>query len=207
MQDNPRELWSKAGLLAVDKPAGLLTVPGRGPDKADCLIARVQEQHPTALIIHRLDQPTSGLVLLALNSELQREMSMRFARREVRKRYEAWVHGTPAGAQGEIDLPLITDWPNRPRQHVDVELGKPSLTRWQALETVEGRTRLALYPVTGRTHQLRVHLAAIGHPIVGDALYGTDSDREPRLLLHATDLAFEHPVEEEAVSLRSPAPF
>lgn len=200
-------------LLVLDKPAGLLAVPGRGPDKADCLSARVQRRWPEALIVHRLDQATSGLLLLARGAAMQRALSQAFAERRVHKRYEAVVHGllappdTPHG-WGDITLPLRLDWPRRPRSIVDAEHGKPSHTRWRVLnqDAASVTTRLALEPLTGRSHQLRVHLQAIGHPIVGDALYGRP-DGAPRLLLHAGALALVHPRTGQPLCCARPAPF
>ena len=184
-----------AWLLVADKPAGLLCVPGRGPDKADCLAARVTAQWPDALVVHRLDMATSGLVVFGRGAAMQRALSIAFAERRVHKQYEAVVAGLVAGEQGEIDLPLAADWPQRPRQRVDPLAGKPSLTRWQVLarDAASGTSRLRLCPVTGRTHQLRVHLAAVGHPILGDALYAgpTEAAAAPRLLLHACALQIE----------------
>ncbi len=207
-------LHEDAHLLALIKPAGLLSVPGRGPDRADCLSARAQRRWPDALVVHRLDQATSGLMLLARSLTTQRLLGAAFAERRVAKRYEALVHGRldvaaqAADGWGQIDLPLIVDWPNRPRSKVDHEIGKPSLTRWQPLAYDPARhtTRLALAPVTGRSHQLRVHLHAIGHPIVGDTLYGPP-DGAARLMLHACQLQLAHPHTGEALTLRSPAPF
>ena len=197
-----------AGLIVVDKPPGLLSVPGRGPDKQDCVIHRIQALHPEALIVHRLDMATSGLLLLARGAAMQRALSLDFAERRVDKRYVAVVHGelTGAGEDGgdwaEVDLPLITDWPNRPRQKIDHENGKPSRTRYRVLAREPGRTRVELEPLTGRTHQLRMHMLALGHPIVGDTLYAHEPVPAPRLLLHATllslparDLRFECPPE------------
>ena len=184
-----------AWLLAADKPAGLLCVPGRGPDKADCLAARVAAQWPDALVVHRLDMATSGLVVLGRGPAMQRALSIAFAERRVHKQYEAVVVGLVADELGEIDLPLAANWPQRPRQRVDRVAGKPSLTRWQVLarDPASGTSRLRLIPVTGRTHQLRVHLAAVGHPILGDALYAgpTEAAVAPRLLLHACELQIE----------------
>ena len=206
--------YEDAHLLALVKPAGLLAVPGRGTDKADCLASRAQARWPDALIVHRLDQATSGLMLLARGPEMQRRLSAAFAERRVHKRYEALVHGAPpapASADGwaEIDLPLRLDWPHRPRSKVDHAAGKPSRTRWQPLGHDPGAatTRLALEPVTGRSHQLRVHLLAIGHPIVGDALYGPPGDAAPRLMLHASALQLAHPVDVRLLAWSSPAPF
>jgi tRNA pseudouridine32 synthase/23S rRNA pseudouridine746 synthase len=199
-------------LLVVDKPAGLLSVPGRSPELADCLIARVQIEYPDALTVHRLDQVTSGLVVIARGAAMQRALSMQFERRQVAKGYEALVEGVVfdgegAADAGEIDLPLIRDWPNRPRQKVDVEIGKPSLTRWRvvARDAAASRTRLALEPVTGRSHQLRVHLASIGHPIVGDDFYGAAP--AARVCLHAVRLGFVHPATGARCEWVSPAPF
>ncbi len=203
-------------LLVLDKPAGLLSVPGRGADKQDCASTRAQALWPDALIVHRLDMATSGLLLMARGTGMQRTLSMAFESRSVRKRYLALVAGhvpPPAAGWDEIDLPLMNDWPNRPRQMVDVR-GKPSQTRWRVLaheHDARGRpqTRLELEPVTGRTHQLRVHLQAIGHPILGDALYA-DADtraRCPRLLLHASRLSLTHPQIGAALNLESPPPF
>ncbi len=207
-------LYEDAHLLALDKPAGLLSVPGRGPERADCLSARAQQRWPDALVVHRLDQATSGLMLLARSLPTQRLLGAAFAERRIAKRYEALVHGRldlPAGTTdgwAEIDLPLIVDWPNRPRSKVDHDIGKPSLTRWQPLayDAAGHVTRLALAPVTGRSHQLRVHLQAIGHAIVGDTLYGPP-DGAPRLMLHACEVRLAHPITGDALALHSPAPF
>jgi tRNA pseudouridine32 synthase / 23S rRNA pseudouridine746 synthase len=198
-------------LLVLDKPAGLLAVPGRGADKQDCLAARAQALWPDALVVHRLDMATSGLFLMGRGIHMQRLLSRMFAERQVDKRYEAVVAGDlgPVGCRGEIDLPLAADWPNRPRQQVDPVHGRPSLTRWEVLARQDGSCRLALEPVTGRSHQLRVHLLAIGHPILGDALYAPPEVRAlaPRLLLHACALRLAHPVTGEALAFESQVPF
>jgi len=193
--------------IVVDKPAGLLSVPGRGADKADCLAARVQAQFADALVVHRLDMATSGLMLFARGAPAQRTLSRAFAQRETHKRYVAIVSGRLDGDAGEIDLPLAADWPNRPLQKIDHEHGRASLTRWRVLAREATRTRLELEPVTGRAHQLRVHLRAIGHPIVGDALYAPDDGDAPRLMLHATWLRFVHPVSANLIEVDSPVPF
>jgi tRNA pseudouridine32 synthase / 23S rRNA pseudouridine746 synthase len=195
-------------LLAVDKPAGLLSVPGRGEANRDCVASRVQSDVPDALVVHRLDQATSGVMLFGRGAAAQRALSMAFAERRVAKRYEAIVHGLVGDDEGEIDLPLLTDWPNRPRQKVDREQGKPSLTRWRVLlrDAAAKTTRLQLEPVTGRSHQLRVHLAAIGHAIVGDTLYAT-SVSEPRLMLHACELRLPHPSDGRTLAISSSLPF
>lgn len=195
-------LHEDAHLLVLDKPAGLLAVPGR--TESDCLAARVQARWPDARVVHRLDQATSGLMAFARGADAQRTLSAHFAERRVHKRYVAIVEGELAGEAGEIALPLRVDWPNRPRQVVDTVHGKPSLTRWRVLERSGGRTRLALEPVTGRSHQLRVHLMALGHPIVGDALYGRPGER---LLLHAEHLALPHPYDGHPVAFESHPPF
>lgn len=194
----------------VNKPAGLLAVPGRGADKQDCLISRIQQTFPDALIVHRLDMATSGLLVLALGIEMQRRLSQLFREREVEKRYLAVVHGNLQDPVGEIDLPIGPDWPNRPKQQVNPVTGKRSLTRYRLLSHEENRnfSRIELEPVTGRTHQLRVHLAAIGHPIVGDTLYGGATDGQTqRLLLHAQQLSLVHPVTGAPLTLRSNVPF
>ncbi len=201
-------------LLALDKPAGLLAVPGRGPGKADCLAARAQAHYSDALVVHRLDMDTSGLMAMARGAAAQRALSRAFAMRTVCKRYLAVVAGRiepPAEEWGSIDLPLICDWPNRPRQIVDHAIGKPSLTRWRVLEhdVTRDATRVELEPVTGRSHQLRVHLAALGHPILGDPLYAPPAVQAMarRLLLHACALGVAHPVTGEPLTFTQPAPF
>lgn len=191
----------------VNKPAGLLSVPGRGVDKLDSLATRVQQKFLDALIAHRLDMATSGLIVFARGAEIQRRLSGLFREREVQKRYVAVAEGRINRATGEINLPLISDWPNRPRQKVERELGKPSLTRYRVLEydAATGTSRVELEPVTGRAHQLRVHLAAIGHPVLGDALYGGRA--AGRLLLHAQSLSFAHPLNGGLLSFVCEPPF
>lgn len=188
-----RVIHEEAELLVVDKPAGLLSVPGRLPVCRDCVVSRLQQRYPDALTVHRLDQVTSGVMIYARGASMQAALSALFAARQVLKQYEAWVEGAVMQDHGEIDLPLICDWPNRPRQKVDYAEGKPSLTRWRVTkrDPERHRTHLQLQPVTGRSHQLRVHLASMGHPIIGDVLYGAAT--APRVQLHATSLAFAHP--------------
>jgi tRNA pseudouridine32 synthase / 23S rRNA pseudouridine746 synthase len=207
MDGLPR-LHEDESLVAVDKPAGLLSVPGRGEANRDCVAARVQAEVPDALVVHRLDQATSGVMLFGRGADMQRALSMAFAARRVAKRYEAVVHGLVDHNDGTIDLPLATDWPNRPRQMVDHQRGKPSLTRWSVLsrDAAAGTTRLQLEPITGRSHQLRVHLAAIGHPIVGDTLYAPPP-HAPRLMLHACALRLPHPADGRTLVIASPLPF
>lgn len=195
-------------LLVVNKPAGLLSVPGRGDERQDCLAARVQAEYPDALIVHRLDMVTSGLLVLARGAEMHRRLSKLFRERSVEKHYVALVAGHLTPTAGQVDLPLICDWPNRPRQKVDFEVGKPSLTHYRALayDSELDVSRVELSPVTGRSHQLRVHMQALGHPILGDELYGHVCSRAGRLMLHAEWLAFAHPASGEAMEFsRHPA--
>lgn len=198
-------------LLVFDKPAGLLAVPGRGPENQDCLSARAQAVYPDALIVHRLDMSTSGLMVLARSKETHRWLSILFEQRQVEKRYTAVVDGALAESTGEINLPLLTDWPNRPLQKVDFVSGKPSLTRYRVLghDPANNTSRLELQPQTGRTHQLRVHLLALGHAILGDALYAGAAiqAKADRLLLHADWLAFDHPEHGRWQYFSAPAPF
>ena len=206
-------LYVDAALLVLDKPAGLLSVPGRGADKQDCLSARAQALYPDALITHRLDQATSGLMLMARGAEANRKLSAAFAGRSVGKRYLAVVEGilaAPDDEWGVIDLPISLDWPNRPRRIIDRQNGKPSVTRWQVLshDAAGQTTRLELEPLSGRSHQLRVHLRELGHPIVGDTLYGSPAATSAkRMLLHAHSLELQHPVHNEALRFASAAPF
>ena len=204
-------LHADAELLAFDKPAGLLCVPGRGDDKQDCLATRAQARWPDARVVHRLDMATSGIVLMARGALAQRQLSLSFSQRQAEKTYVAVVHGLVDADQGEIDLPLAADWPNRPRQQVDLINGKPSLTRYRVLQrdAAANTTRIELQPVTGRTHQLRVHLLALGHPILCDALYAPPAVQAaaPRLLLHAQMLQIAHPARGEMLTLVCAAPF
>ncbi len=216
-------VFADDALLVLDKPSGLLSVPGKGDDKQDCLSTRVQAEYPDALIVHRLDMATSGLILMARSPDAQRTLSLAFANREVSKRYCAVVSGRvnpPQDEWGVIDLPIALDWPRRPLRHIDVAMGKPSVTHWQIgrdLPSAESTdfdrsaafTRLVLAPVTGRSHQLRVHLSAIGHPILGDTLYAPIEVqiRSPRLLLHASSLTLAHPTTGQTMRFDSPTPF
>lgn len=210
-------LYADDVLLVFDKPSGLLAVPGRGADKQDCLSARAQARYPDALIVHRLDMATSGLMLMARGAAAQRVLSHAFASRAVHKRYVAVVDGVlnpPTDAEdgwGLIDLPIMVDWPKRPLRIVDPHRGKPSLTRWRVLNTdAAGQiTRVELEPITGRSHQLRVHLQALGHAILGDTLYAGAAvqARAGRLLLHASTLSLPHPISGEWLSFVSPPPF
>lgn len=201
-------IYADDDILVVNKAPDLLSVPGRGPDKQDCLIHRVQAVYPDALAVHRLDMATSGLLLMARGAAMHRQLSMLFQERQVAKRYIAVVAGQLAAETGEINLPLICDWPNRPRQMVSFEIGKPSLTRYRLLgfDVSSNSSRVELEPITGRSHQLRVHMAALGHPILGDDLYGSETSA-PRLLLHATKLSFPMPGTDQWQSFESPPDF
>ena len=202
-------------LLVLEKPSGLLSVPGRGPDKQDCLSKRVQDRYPEALIVHRLDQDTSGLLLMARGIEAQRRLSKLFETRQVKKRYVAVVSGQPSQSQAgvetdedgwrTIDGPILLDWERRPL-HIIHPDGKASRSRWRTLQTSDSASLIELEPVTGRTHQLRVHLQSIGHPMLGDSLYAPPDIKalSPRLLLHAQELAFVHPFTEQALTFKAP---
>lgn len=191
-------LFADDHLLILNKPSGLLSVPGRGPENQDCLSARVQAAYPEALVVHRLDMSTSGIIVMARGVEVQRAMNRLFETRQVDKAYEAIVDGNLTPSKGSVDLPLICDWPNRPRQMVDHTIGKPSLTHYEVLsyDAATDTTRVRLIPHTGRSHQLRVHMQALGHPILGDDLYATPEAlaKANRLLLHAQTIAFKHPI-------------
>ena len=203
-------LYADASLLVANKPSRLLSVPGRGEEKQDCLIRRVQTEYRDALIVHRLDYDTSGLLVLARGKAMHRALSILFQERQVEKRYVAVVDGRMENEAGEVNLPLIVDWPNRPRQKVDFDEGRPSLTRFEriSVDEAERKTRVRLFPVTGRSHQLRVHMASLGHPILGDDLYGGPAfERADRLLLHATDLRLIHPLTAAALEFHAPPPF
>ncbi|NWG32067.1 MAG: RNA pseudouridine synthase [Rhodocyclaceae bacterium] len=205
-------LHLSAQLIVVDKPSGLLCVPGRGAGKEDCLSRRVQAEFPDALIVHRLDMGTSGIVVMGRGAKAQRELSILFQERKVHKRYQALVDGRwTAAATGEIDLPICVDWPNRPKQIVDHTLGRPSLTRYRVLDidAAHAVSRIELEPVTGRSHQLRVHLAALGHPILGDDFYGTPAScaKAARLMLHACAIEFSDPETGKLLRIDCPPPF
>ena len=215
-------VYCDKALLMVNKPAGLLSVPGRGKDKEDSLSARVQIKFPDACSVHRLDMDTSGLLVFARGKEMQRRLSRMFRERRINKLYVALVAGHVGFTAAEVELPLLSDWPNRPRQKVDFVIGKPSFTRIRLLEYTEiapaitmqhgkqgqDASRIELEPVTGRTHQLRVHMAAIGHPVIGDPLYGQDAgNRGTRLLLHSRSLSFAHPLNGEPMTITCEPPF
>jgi tRNA pseudouridine32 synthase / 23S rRNA pseudouridine746 synthase len=195
-------------ILAVDKPAGLLSVPGRGADRADCLIERLRVRFPRVRLVHRLDLDTSGVIVFGLTAAAQAELGRQFEHRRVQKRYAALVAGVPAEAKGRVDLPLIVDWPNRPRQKVCHETGRPAQTAWRVMGVEGGNARMRLMPKTGRSHQLRVHMQALGHPILGDPLYAEREAADwPRLMLHAEELRLTHPGTGLPMTLRAPVPF
>lgn len=200
-------------LLVLDKPSGVLAVPGRGPELQDCLSARVQAVMPAALVVHRLDRDTSGLMLMALTQQAQRDLSRQFAERAVDKRYLAVVWGSPADSHGSIDLPLRKDFDRPPRHKIDLLSGKPAHTAWRVVERIDDgqsvRTRLEVRPSTGRSHQIRIHLASLGHPILGDNLYAHAEALAlaPRLLLHAVRLSLRHPADGRMMAWESACPF
>lgn len=201
-------LHEDAHVLLVDKPAGLLSVPGKGPELADCLLSRVQVAFPDALLVHRLDRDTSGVMIFALTPHAQRHLGLQFEKRMTKKTYVARVWGVPADKTGTVDLPLIVDWPNRPRQMVCHDTGKPAQTDWRVIKAEGDTARVRLHPRTGRSHQLRVHMLALGHPILGDPFYAEGPARDfPRLMLHSEELRFNHPQGGHSTKVRSKAPF
>ncbi len=194
-------------LIAVSKPAGLLSVPGKGDHLADCLLARVQAAFPTALLVHRLDRDTSGVMIFAASPHAQRHLGLQFEKRQTKKTYVARVHGQMTQPEGTIDLPLIVDWLNRPRQMVCHETGKQALTDYKVLKTQTSESRVRLMPTTGRSHQLRVHMMALGHAILGDPFYSEDADEFPRMMLHAQELRLRHPDGGRGMRFYAKAPF
>jgi tRNA pseudouridine32 synthase/23S rRNA pseudouridine746 synthase len=195
-------------IVLIDKPAGLLSVPGKGAHLADCLLPAFRPPFPEALLVHRLDMDTSGRHGLRADPQAQRHLGLQFERRHVKKTYQARVWGEMAEKTGTVDLPLIVDWPNRPLQHVNHETGKPAQTDWRVMRIEDGTTRVRLYPLTGRSHQLRVHMKEIGHPILGDPFYATGPARDfPRLMLHAESLKLRHPDGGKGMLFRAPVPF
>ncbi len=204
-----RIIYEDEHLLLVRKPDLLLSIPGRHPLNKDCLISRLQRDYPGASIVHRLDLDTSGIMVIPLDKPTHAHISRQFQQRRVEKTYIAVVYGQVADDEGEIDLPIACDWANRPRQKICHDTGKPALTRYRVLQRLEDRSRLLLSPVTGRSHQLRIHLRELGHPILGCDMY---AHREalamaPRLMLHATTLAFEHPATGEWLECECPPDF
>ena len=207
-QDPLKLLHEDHEIVVVDKPAGLLSVPGKGAHLADCLLARVQEAFPTALLVHRLDRDTSGVMVFAQTPHAQRHLGLQFEKRQTKKIYVARVWGHLEPKSGTVDLPLIVDWPNRPRQMVCHETGKAAMTDWRVLRHGQEETRVRLMPKTGRSHQLRVHMLALGHPILGDPLYATGAAAAfPRLMLHSEELRLRHPDGGAGMRFRAKAPF
>jgi tRNA pseudouridine32 synthase/23S rRNA pseudouridine746 synthase len=195
-------------LLVVNKPAGLLSVPGKGDHLKDCLISRLQAAFPEALLVHRLDMDTSGVIVFARTPAAQRHLGLQFEKRMMKKSYLALVWGQVDGKEGVIDLPLIVDWPNRPLQKVCHETGRAAVTEWKVLRHDETSTRMRLFPQTGRSHQLRVHMRELGHPILGDPFYATGPARDfPRLMLHAETLRLRHPDGGRGMTFRAKNPF
>ena len=195
-------------ILVVGKPEGLLSVPGKGEHLADCLLSRVQAAFPDALLVHRLDRDTSGVMVFALTAHAQRHLGLQFEKRHIKKTYVARVWGEMTEKTGTVDLPLAVDWPNRPRQMVDHENGRPALTEWRAQRSGNGETRLRLFPKTGRSHQLRVHCLALGHPILGDPLYATgEALQYPRMMLHSESLRLRHPDGGVGMTFKVKTPF
>ncbi|MEI4197054.1 pseudouridine synthase [Roseovarius sp. E0-M6] len=195
-------------IVVVEKPAGLLSVPGKGAHLADCLLSRVQDVFPTALLVHRLDRDTSGVMIFGLSPHAQRHLGLQFEKRQTKKTYVARVAGRMEPKTGTVDLPLTVDWPNRPRQMVCPETGRAAQTDWRVMKAQEDESRVRLFPKTGRSHQLRVHMLALGHVILGDPLYATGAAADhPRLMLHSEELRIRHPDGGEGVKFRAKAPF
>lgn len=207
-QDPLEVLHDDHEILIVAKPAGLLSVPGKGAHLAECLLARVQNVFPTALLVHRLDRDTSGVMVFALTPHAQRHLGLQFEKRQVKKTYVARVWGRLEPKTGEVDLPLIVDWPNRPRQMVCHETGKTAQTAWRVLKASDDESRVRLMPKTGRSHQLRVHMQTLGHPILGDPFYAEgDARAHQRLMLHSEELRLRHPDGGSGMTFRQKAPF
>lgn len=203
----PRLIHHDDQILVVDKPEGLLSVPGRGEDRADCLIARLRAAFPTVLLVHRLDLDTSGVMVFALTPHAQRHLGRQFEARQVRKSYVARLWGRLEPRTGTVDQPLMVDWPNRPRQMIHPE-GRPAQTGWRVIRVSDAETRVRLNPLTGRSHQLRVHMAHLGHPILGDPLYASGAAADfPRLMLHAETLRLRHPESNVTMTFSAEVPF
>lgn len=201
-------LFKDEHLLIVNKPAGLLSVPGKGPEKYDSVASRAVDMYPDVKVVHRLDCLTSGVMLMAFGKPAQVELSRQFHDRETTKEYIAVVEGRVCECEGTIDIPIRLDVDNRPWQIVDHVQGKRAITHWQRLSVADDRTRLLLQPVTGRSHQLRVHCQQIGHPIIGDSLYGGElALNQERMLLHAKSLGFYHPVTKQKMQITAECEF
>lgn len=202
-------LYIDDDVLVVNKPSGLLTVPGKELKHHDSLELRVKIEYPNSFLVHRLDMDTSGVIIFALSKSTQRSLNLQFEKRIVKKLYEARVFGNITEDNGFIDLPLIVDWPNRPLQKIDAKEGKSALTHWQVLDREGDVTRVALMPETGRTHQLRVHMMSLGHTILGDRFYGNvdEINLANELQLHAKDLMIIHPKNGKKITFKAPLPF
>jgi tRNA pseudouridine32 synthase/23S rRNA pseudouridine746 synthase len=212
--DPPREPWleivhEEKDFVILDKPSGLLSVPGKDPALSDSLQIRAQMHWPTASMVHRLDKDTSGVMVLALNKRAHAKIAIQFEKRTADKSYVARVWSRMEGEEGLVDLPLATDWENKPRQRVDHERGRAAQTRWRVISREENATRVRLVPLTGRTHQLRVHMMSLGHPVLGDVFYATGAAlaAADRLQLHAEELRFDHPASGEPLHFTVPSPF
>ena len=205
----PPVLHADDHLVVFDKPSGLLSVPGIGPEKADCLVSRANTVFPGIRIVHRLDRDTSGIIVLARDAQTHRHLSIQFQERQTHKVYEALVLGSPVENEGLIDAAIRKDLDNPPRQCIDPLQGRPSQTHWQVMDRHNDSARVELRPRTGRSHQLRLHLLHIGHPILGDDLYAPPEGlaKADRLCLHATSLTFTHPAHQETMTCTSAAPF
>ena len=202
-------LHADADILVLNKPSGLLTVPGNKPHLLDCLETRVRREYPGATTVHRLDKDTSGVIVMALDRAAHAHLGLQFEKRQTSKTYIARLWGEMAENEGVVDLPLAADWPRRPRQTVDHARGRKAITEWRVLERTDGTTRVELTPLTGRAHQLRVHMLTLGHPVLGDNLYAHDAAlaAAPRLQLHAAELGFTHPANGRFVRFEAPVPF
>lgn len=202
-------LFHDNDIIIIDKAPDILSVPGRGADKLDSISHRLSLQFDEIHIVHRLDMATSGIMVFARNKDTLRHLQQQFQHRQTEKSYQAIVAGILTPRQGAINLPMRCDWPNRPKQMVCYEFGKKSLTRWRVMEYIDGNTRVELLPFTGRSHQLRIHSDALGHPILGDNLYGTDESQQAteHLCLHAQSLSFTHPTNHRWLTFSSPPPF
>lgn len=206
--EQPQVIHADHEVLVVNKPAGLLSVPGRGEDRTDCLIERLRGAFPTILLVHRLDMDTSGVMVFGLTPHAQRHLAKQFEDRKTRKTYVARLWGRLEPKTGTVDQPLIVDWPNRPRQMICHDTGRPAQTDWRVIRATDEETRVRLSPITGRSHQLRVHMASLGHPILGDPLYAEGAAADfPRLMLHAESLRFKHPETGVMHSYSAPVPF
>ena len=201
-------LYEDGTIVVVDKSAGLLSVPGRGPHLADCLISRIAAIYPEVLLVHRLDRDTSGVMVFALTRDAQKSLGQQFERKQTQKSYVARVSGQLQADSGTVDLPLIVDWPNRPKHMVCHETGKPAQTDWRVVDRSSHETRVSLTPKTGRTHQLRLHMMALGHPILGDPFYASGADADyHRMMLHSEALSLMHPSSGKHVEFRASAAF